>query len=89
MAMTYEAISVTLRKARELSSDIYIDLQYLERSHSIITKHWTMEMNDAALELMVGQVNSAMTEYLQWAHNCLDDGGGERGSTNAPNELLS
>ncbi|KAL9612437.1 MAG: hypothetical protein Q9167_002985 [Letrouitia subvulpina] len=79
MAAPYETIKKMLRIARKLDSDIFNDLQYIERSYTIITKHWTTAIDDETLVSVVKRAQAAMTEYLQWASNIFDSEGEKKG----------
>ena len=76
----YEVVFRLAQKAAELSSDVHDDLQYLERSYTMLSKHWIDETADEILLPLLKDVAKAITEYLQWADKIMThDQGGTRG----------
>ena len=76
----YEVVLRLAQKAAELSSDVHDDLQYLERSYTMLSKHWIDETADEILPPLLKDVTQAITEYLQWADKIMThDQGGTKG----------
>ena len=66
-ANPYDLILDITQAARELNSDVYDDLQYLERSYTMMEKHWIDHTADEKLPPLFLEVNKAISNYLQWA----------------------
>ena len=76
----YEVVLRLAQKAAELSSDVHDDLQYLERSYTMLSKHRIDETADEILPPLLKDVTKAITEYLQWANKIMThDQGGTKG----------
>ncbi len=67
MIAPYEAVFRMAQKAAEVSSDIHDDLQYLERSYTMLSKHWIDETADEILPPLLKNASNTIAEYLQWA----------------------
>ncbi|KAL2058144.1 hypothetical protein ABVK25_001762 [Lepraria finkii] len=50
---------------RELNSDVYDDLQYLERPYTMMERHWIDHTVDEKLWPLFLEVNKAISNYLQ------------------------
>jgi hypothetical protein len=85
----YEVILSMIRAAREISSHVYDDLQYLERSYTMMSKHWIEQTADDMLPPLLQQANKAISNYLKWAGTVLNKSEGKGGVFSANQEYLS
>ena len=53
------------QKAVCLSSDVYDNIQYIERSYTMLSKHWIDETADEILPALFKDTVNTITEYLQ------------------------
>ena len=80
MLAPYEVVLGMAQKAAELSSDVHDDLQYLERSYTMLSKHWIDETADEILPPLLENARDTIEEYLQWADKVMThDRGGIKG----------
>ena len=71
MLAPYEGIFRMAQKAAELSGDIHDDLQYLERSYLMLSRHWIDGTADEILPPLLKDVANEITKYLQWANKIM------------------
>lgn len=64
LADPYDLILDMTQAVRELNGDVYDDLQYLERSYTMMERHWIDHTADEKLSLFL-EVNKAISNYLQ------------------------
>ena len=80
MIVTYDVVLRMTQKAAELSNDVHDDLQYLERSYTMLSKHWVDETVDEILPPLLKDAGNTVAEYLQWADKIMTpDRGGIKG----------
>ena len=65
LADPYDLILDMTQAVRELNSDVYDDLQYLERSYTMMERHWIDHTVDEKLWPLFPEVNKAISNYLQ------------------------
>ena len=71
MLAPYEVILKMAQKAAELSGDVHDDLQYLERSYLMLSRHWIDGTVDEILPPLLKDAADEMTKYLQWANRIM------------------
>lgn len=71
MIAPYEGMLRMAQKAAELSSDVHDDLQYLERSYTMLSRHWIDGTADETLPPLLKDAANTITDYLQWANKIM------------------
>lgn len=71
MLAPYEGIFRMAQKAAELSGDVHDDLQYLERSYTMLSRHWIDGTADEILPPLLKDAANEITNYLQWANKIM------------------
>lgn len=71
MTASYEGMLRIAQKAAEFSGDVHDDLQYLERSYTMLSRHCIDETADEILPPLRKDATNIITEYLQWANEIM------------------
>ena len=69
--LPYEVVVRLAQKADLLSSDIYDDIQYIERFYTMLSKHWIDETADDILPALFKDAANTIADYLQWANKIM------------------
>ena len=67
-------IGVMLRiaqKVAQLSSDVHDDPQYLERSYTMLSRHWIDGTADEIRPPLLKDATNTITDYLQWVNDII------------------
>ena len=71
MIASYDGMLRIALKAAELNNDVHDDLQYLERSYTMLSRHWIDGTADEIMPPLLEDATNTITEYLRWANEIM------------------